>query len=64
MMQLSSFGSPFKHTYSSCLNIKPKNFEWIHNSPSSSDIEVYIDEDGNEAENQDDIEARNPFQYS
>jgi len=45
MMQLSSFGSPFRHTYSSCLNIKPTNFEWVHDNSSSSDIEVYMDYD-------------------
>jgi len=43
MIQLSSFGSPFRHTYSSCVNIKPTHFEWVHDIPSSSGIEVYMD---------------------
>jgi hypothetical protein len=43
MIQLSTFGSPFKHTYSSCVNVKPKNFEWVHDTLSSSGIEVYMD---------------------
>jgi len=45
MIQFSTFGSPFSHTYSSCLNVKPKNFEWVHNKKTNSDIEVYMDYD-------------------
>lgn len=45
MIQFASFGSPFSHTYSSCLNVKPKNFEWVHNHSTDSGIEVYMDYD-------------------
>jgi hypothetical protein len=43
MIEISSFGSPFSHEISSCLFIHPKKFKWVHNTKSSSDIEVYMD---------------------
>lgn len=45
MMKMSSFGSPFKHTYSSCLNVHPKKFQWVHDQRTEFDIEVYMDYD-------------------
>jgi len=42
---ISAFGSPFSHDVSSCHNIPPKNFKWIFNEKSLSDIEVYMDYD-------------------
>jgi hypothetical protein len=42
---ISAFGSPFSHDVTSCHNIPPKNFKWIFNEPSISDIEVYMDYD-------------------
>lgn len=43
MKEIFSFGSPFSHTESSCFARVPKNFSWKYNTPSTNNIEVYLD---------------------
>tara|TARA_R110000868_G_scaffold405811_1_gene685636 strand:+ start:2479 stop:3327 length:849 start_codon:yes stop_codon:yes gene_type:complete len=45
MINLSSFGSPFKHAPSSCGYLHPLKFSWVHNKKTDSGIEVYQDYD-------------------
>jgi hypothetical protein len=42
-LEISGYGSPFSHTNCSCLGETPINFKWVFDSPSNSNIEVYLD---------------------
>jgi hypothetical protein len=45
IVEISAYGSPFKHDVTSCHNIPPKNFKWVYDKISKNEIEVYLDYD-------------------